>query len=315
MSRLLTLLAILLPAVLLAQEVGKPKRARLPKWDKFPSHIFFRDAFREGLVGNRPATLGGTPTSTTAPNNVATSTGVSSSTPRSKTWASLVSPTTLEDEVKALQIEVQKSVTTPGRFSSGGYQLVRRQFSELAVLFAVITEYDADVRWKKEAPLARDLFAKAAANAKVSSIQAFNEAKQRKFDLEELVRGGTLTSSRPTDTANDWEQIADRRPLMQRMKMGYEEGLSIWTANEKEFAANLPRAKREAELLRMMAVAMTKDGMEDAGDEDYDEYCRQLESTAGALLQAVREKDATAARKATSAMGQSCSACHEDYRG
>ena len=304
-------LLVLIASLTIAQEV-RPKRARLPKWDKFPAHIFFRDAFREGLVGDRPAVLGGTSSAKATTNPSASQTAPTAS---NQSWSGVVSATTLEDSIKALQIDLQKSVTTPGRFSSGGYRTVRRQFSELATLFAVISEYDKQVRWKEDAPLARDLFARAASNTKVSSIQAFNESKQRKFDLEELVRGGTLDSSRPVEEQNNWENIVDRSPLMQRLKTSHEERVAVWTSNEQEFTRNIDRTKREAELLRMFAVVMTKDGMEDAGDDDYENYCKQLKTAAGSLLQAVREKDANAARKASSDIGKSCSACHEDYRG
>lgn len=301
---------IVFAVLLSAAHAAKPKRAKLPKWDKFPSNIFFKDAFKEALVGKRPTTLGGrpkNPSSTQKPNPTESNDSVYS-------WSELASAQTLEDEVKALQIAVQKSVTTPGRFSGGGYQDVRRQYTELATLFAVIADYDAKVRWKKEAPLARDYFARAAANAKVTSIQAFNDAKLRKQDLEELVRGGTLTSTKAVTKKNDWSNICDRGPLMERFTGCYDEGLMVWTT-QSEFKKNKLNIKREAELLRLFAVVLTQEGMEDAGDEDYEAYCKQLGTAADKVLQAVQNDDATAAREATSAVGKSCAACHEDYRG
>ena len=214
-----------------------------------------------------------------------------------------------------LQIGLQQSVTTPGRFSGGGYREVRKQFSELAALFAVIQNYDGQVRWKQQAAQARDAFARAAANAKVTSSQAFNDAKQRKLDCEELVRGGTLASNKPASPENDWENICDRAPLMQKFTGSYDEGLLIWTSNASEFEKNLANVKREAELLKLFAKVLTQEGMEDAGDDDYEAYCSQLGNAADGVLQAVINKDAKAARTATSLVGKSCADCHEDYRG
>ena len=304
------LLSVLLASTASAQPAAKPKRAALPKWEKFPSDIFYKDAFKEGLIGPRPATLGGQ-TKSTYPDKP----NPDNDKPAGFAWTQVISPQTLEDEVKSLNLQVQKSVTTPGKFSGGGYQDVRRQFTELATLFAVIANYDGKVRWIDEAPHARDAFARAAANAKVTSIQAFNDAKQRKLDLEELVRGGTLNSNKPTIKENDWEKVCDRRPLMQRIETGYREGLEIWAGKASSFEANLAKVKREAELLKLFGVVLMREGMEDAGDDDYDAYCRQLIDAAEAMVRAAQDKDAVAAKKANGLINKSCVQCHDDYRG
>ena len=155
----------------------------------------------------------------------------------------------------------------------------------------------------------------AAANAKVTSTQAFNQAKLRKFDLEELVRGGTLVSSKKSEPDKDWSVICDRGPLMQRFTESFDEGLMIWTSSESEFTKNSANIVREAELLKLFAEILQRDGMEDAGDEDYDSYSQELSKASDAVLRAVRDKDAKAARVATSLVGKSCTQCHEDYRG
>lgn len=289
------------------QETEKPQRARLPKWETFPGHVFFKDAFKDGLIGPRPAQLGRSSTPAASP-------GTQEETATSFAWDRIVSAETLEDEVKRLQIAMQTSVTTPSRFRGGGYQQVRRQFTELATLFAVIREYEGNVRWKKQATLARDLFARAAANAKVTSIQAFNEAKQRKLDLEELVRGGTLAATTKAGMPNDWEHICDRAPLMERFAGCFDEGIAIWSANSKSFSQNRDSLKRETELLRLFSVVLTRPGMQDAGDDDYQAYCRQLGEAAEQLLRTIEANDAAAARKAASNVKKSCVECHEAFR-
>src|SRR5690606_23492973 len=62
-------------------------------------------------------------------------------------WSKLISPETLEDEVKAHKALVDESVNTPGPFKGGSNRDARVQFSTLAVLFAIIAEYDGRVRW------------------------------------------------------------------------------------------------------------------------------------------------------------------------
>ena len=103
-------------------------------------------------------------------------------------WSAIVSSTAIEDEIKALKLIVDADVTTPSAYASG-HKAGRRDFSMLAMLFAIAGEYDGEVRWKKDAPAARDLFARTAANSKVGTQQAYNEAKLRKQELQDLVGG------------------------------------------------------------------------------------------------------------------------------
>ena len=291
---------------LLAQ--SKPVRARLPSPESLKTDIFFQDAFAEGLRGARPAKLG----MSSAVN--ASRVAAKPEAPAGFQWSTVVSARTLEDEVKSLQIQLQQTITTPGKFSGGGYLKARSMFTELATLFSVIHQYDGKVRWKPDAALARDLFTRAAANTKTTSIQAFNEAKNRKFDLEELVRGGRLVSEKKAKSDGDWSLI-NRAALMQRFTQSYDEGLAIWTRNTDKVAEYKSDIERESELLMMLSRVLTQNGMEDGGDEDYATYSRKLEESANDVLEAVRANDPEAARLAASAIGQACTACHEDYKG
>ena len=306
-----TLLVLAKPISGQTTKSEKPRRARLPQSTAFPDDIFFKDAFREALVGSRPALLGRSRPAVVPSIKSARASLSDGSTYR---WSAIVSADTLEDEVKALQISVDALLTTPARFSSGGFREVRREFSELAMLFAVIGEYDGNVRWKEIAPVARDRFARAAANAKVSSLQAFNEAKQRKLDLQTLVRGGTLDGSTSTGPRAAWDRVCDRAPLMERLDMCYEQRLAPWMASVAEFKSKADDIRREAELLRLVAEVLTREGMEQADDDDYAAYCRQLGKAAQSVLDALQREDYQSVRRAETEIRRACDRCHEDYR-
>lgn len=316
MSRIAITSAFLI-AVLAHQgiaESNKPQRAKLPAAETLKSDIFFQDAFREALRGPRPSALGANRAtkSLASTNNEEKNNGTGKS--KGFAWSNLVSASSLEDAVKSIQIQTQKELTTPGKFRGGGYLEARRLFTELAVLFAVIQEYDRDVRWREYAALARDRFTRAAANTKTTSIQAYNESQKRKQDLEELVRGGSLVAERKVDDETDWSLI-NRAALMKRFTTSYDEGLAIWTANETSFEKHANDIRRESELLTMFARVLTQEGMEDGDDEDYVNYSRRLEKAASDMLTSIQDKDARSAGQAASAIGQACVACHEDYRG
>lgn len=283
------------------------------------SIIFFKDVFAEALQGERPAALseniqaptGGSPGSmggggTPAPNNAG----------GSSEWAKIISPTTIQDEVKRLNSQLLDTVQNVRKFNGGGFEDARRDYTELAMLFAIISKYNGDVRWKEDALVARDLFARAGFNSKVGTDNSFKEAKSRSRDLEELVRGTSIPvpDGPEADPQATWDAIADRPPLMQRLEIAFDQRVKKMTANESEFQSNIEDILHEAEIIAAIGHAMQKEGFEYYDDEDYVGYCQQMQDAALAVVQAVKDNNADAARKAAGDVGQACSACHESYR-
>jgi hypothetical protein len=219
----------------------------------------------------------------------------------------------LEDEVKAIKLKVDQAVTTPNRFRSQGYRACRRYFTTLAMLFAIIEEYDGDVRWKSAAPALRQAFARAAANCKTGSAQAYNEAKLRKLDLQDAVGGGAVNLPNAGPREN-WEGVCDRSPLMQRLESSLQEAMRPQTASQGEFQANLEDLFREAQLVAAIGRVLKQDRMMDAGDEDYDGFCDSMSDAANSLAEAIKSNSYEKATSAVGQIGQSCSACHELYR-
>src|SRR5690606_11712664 len=127
----------------------------------------------------------------------------------------IVSATTVEDMVKGHKLQVDQNVTTPTDFAGKGYKVASRDFSILAMLFAIAGEYDCDVRWKKDAPAARDVFARTAANAKVGTPQVYQEAKLRKEELADLLNGSSPYGGKESEVAAPWKDVCGRSPLMQ----------------------------------------------------------------------------------------------------
>lgn len=291
------------------------QRAKRPEFkDSDFEGVFFDDLFKEGLVGERPAQIApkqGSPTQT--PGNSGGGSNESSE-GGLYAWSEIIASTAIEDEIKAIKLSVERDVTTPTKFTSRGYKLARRHFSIAAMLFAVIAEYDGQVRWQKFAPHARDDFARSAANCKVGSQQAYAEAKVRKQDLQDLIGGGTIDTSGDADAKASWDKVADRSPLMQRIEMAHQGKLTPLLANEGEFKANKPTIMHEAYMVAIVAEVLKQEGMEDGDDEDYAGYSDNMKKAALDIINGVKNDDYETARKAAGVIGQSCSECHELYR-
>jgi hypothetical protein len=228
-------------------------------------------------------------------------------------WSKVISAQTIEDEVKAIKLATDKNITTPQDFAGRGYKEVRRDFSILAMLFAIVNEYDGDVRFKKDAAAARDIFARTASNAKAGNNNVYNEAKKRKDELLDLINGAALNEKAEAEE-NDWTKIADRGPLMQRLEAAQEKKLAKWTANGDAFAEEIEGVLREAEIIAAIATALTREGMEDGDDESYAGFANLMKRSALDVVAAVKSNNADQARAASGEIAKACSDCHDNFR-
>lgn len=301
---------------LAAQDKGKSaaKRVAPPKFKPAEvSQVFFDDVFAK-LQGERPASTTAAPTGAAAGGataNVAASAGGAAS---SGTWSKLISAQTIEDEIKAIKQEVDKNVSTPSDFAGRGHKVIRREFSILAMLFAVIGEYDADVRFKKDAPVAKEVFARTANNTKAGgNSNVFNEAKLRKADLDELLSGSSLQAT-ASGEAMEWSVIIDRGPLMQRLEAIYQEKIAKQLASKDEFTKNAEEILHDAEVVAVMGEVLTKEGMGDADDKTYAGFAHSMRDAATEIAGAVKGNNYDTARAAAGKIDKACSQCHEGYR-
>ncbi|MDP6466176.1 MAG: cytochrome c [Pirellulaceae bacterium] len=300
-----------LSLVVLAQnEKGKAKkRATPPKFGSEVSRIFFDDLFSR-LQGERPEKPGAVVV-TTAPTGG--SPGAASE-GASYAWSKMISAVTIEDEIKAIKLNVDKSVTTPSDFAGRGHKQVRRDFSILAAMFAIIGEFDDDVRWKKMGPAARDVFARTARNTKAGgNTNTYNEAKKRKADLQDLIGGASLQVEAEQADA-DWATVCDRGPLMQRLEVGFEGKMSAWISSKGEFEANAENVLHEAEITAVLSEILVKEGMDEWDDEDYVDLAKRMKEAAIEISSAVKLGNYDQARKASGEVKKACTDCHEIYR-
>lgn len=307
-----SLLAVALLATLAVDAAQRrvAEEAPPPKWDRRVLDLFFPDA-RERL-GPRDAA---------PPRQVARSESMPAAPSAPATgppsdrfaWSALVSREVLEDEVKNAVPLLLDEMRTATRFKSGGYQVARREYSMLAVVFGVIALYDGDVRWQTEAAGMRDLLARAGFNCKVASDSAYNEAKLRSDDLAQLVRGGTVDVPEG-EPSTEWPEFADRRPLMSRLEVAQRGRLDAWTASESEFSQHRDEVLHEAQILALLSQLIEHEDYEFGDDATYREYTAELREHALGIVEAARQGDAEMAREALGGVTKSCDNCHGDFR-
>lgn len=313
-TTLVLAMMVLTAAWALAQsKAPKTKRAAPPKFTK--TEPYFADAFKEALVGERPADLSKAGAVASSTSSTAASTAAVATLPASGSgWSRLISATTIEDAIKSLKLQVDKQITTPSDFAGKGHKLARRDYSLLAMLFGIAGEYDGDVRWKKDAPVARDAFARSAANFKVGTPQAFQEAKLRKDELSDLVGGSSPYAGKDADAKAPWAAVAGRAPLMQVLEAAWEPRLKAALADKGQFAAKSDAVLKDAELFAAIGEVLTKEGMPDADSDEYKVFSHRLRDSSQQILEAVKLKNYEQAASASAAISKACAECHESYR-
>jgi hypothetical protein len=299
-----------------SSESSSEKRAASPtKWDKRVLDTFFPDA-REALVGPRPAVLmsAGRVQAQNRGKPGATGDPQSAGPDATYGWSKLISADTLQDEVKALAPLLADDVKTQQAFLGGSNKKSRRTLSLLAALFAVISEYDGDVKWKDQAPTARDLFAKAGFNSKAATESTFRDAKMRSDDLATILRGETLKAPENQDPKNQWGKVANLAPLMSRLDTAQQNRIAPATSTASEFKKNAAQLTHEAEIVAALAEVIARPGMDNAEDEKFRGYAKTLEQSALDLRSAVSSGNYEQGRTAAGVMTKSCANCHAEFR-
>jgi hypothetical protein len=288
---------------------GKPQRRATPpppRWDKGTGGTFFDDAFSV-LEGPRPSFEAASgpaadPTRAAAPAAAA-----------GPPWSRLVSEGTLTDEIKDMRTEIVALAASPSDFKGGGHGRARTAFSSIALAFGVIAAYDQDVRWKKDAATARELFARVGFNCKVGTDQSFAETKARLDDLETMLDGGSPQGKPERDEDFAWSRLAGREPLMTRLETA-EATIAAGIASRRDFDRDIERIFHDAEIMAVIGEVIQQPDFEYHDDDTYRGHAAALRDAALKLREACSEKDYEAARAAAAALRTSCDDCHGDYR-
>ena len=289
------------------------RRAKAPatSWDKNTANTFYDDAFVD-LVGVRPD-FAVALVKTESGKGAGPGASAEPSAAGGFQWSTLVSEETLTDEVKDTKTTLDEVVTSQSAFKGGGYDKAREGFSVVALAFGVIAVYDKDIRWRKNAETARDLFARVGSNCKVGTDQSFAESKLRVADLETLLEGNAPDAKADREDDFRWSQVAGRPALMSRLEVA-DGILGAAIASKGDFDKAVERLLHDAEIVAVIGEVIRQPDYEYHDDDTYRGYAASMRDAAVRMRDAARKKDYDAARSALGELKKSCDSCHGDYR-
>lgn len=226
-------------------------------------------------------------------------------------WGPLIPGPVLEDEIKRLIGEARTETVAPGRFKSRGYRTVQRDFAMLGALFAVVADYQGDVRWKDQAPALRDRCVKAAEACAEGTDASFETASNEVAMLVDLLNATRLTlpnapSERP------WAEVIDTGQIMKRLGTAANQRLQPWSASDAELAANQYDALLEASVLATLGHILKDPSYLD--DAEWQKFSDELETAGKQAATAAQQGDAVGFKQHVAAALKSCENCHGKFR-
>jgi len=294
-------------------------RARKPdfsKASKETKRIYFDDILKEGLAGPLPALAGPGSKKLAGNSPQGTVTGpnpTSSVDSKSGPFTGLISPATVEGQVKRTVNELSKIITTPRKFRTD-YQKAHIAFTKLAVLFGVNEVMVQDVRWHSQAGKLRVSLAKTAASCRVGTAQAFQAAKQSLEDMRTVLSGSRASLPDVKEPLTQWDSVADRGPLMAWLEDLHQNKLRPYASGENAMKKNQEQVKENAELVAAISKILILPELDDFDDEDYQTHSKEMLSGAREIVSGIDASDYSSAIKGVNRIEKSCTSCHEDYR-
>ncbi len=304
-------LLVLLPVSHGQQRQRDEHRVARPDWSDTGefADVFFEDAFADALVGDRPPHLLPKPDADGVTSK--STSGSAGGDPSALVgWSSLVSVESLGNEVKAIGSRLAQLTTNKRRFLENKPD-ARIDLGILAIVLAILDDYDQTSRGKSRLAEVRGQI-EAARAAFQDNSQFYQSTRLASALVTDLIRGNLP----PSDTARavDWSEIADRGIIMARLETALHDRLAKAIASSAGKQPDLATLLHEAQVVAALGQVLSQNGLADAADETYVDYCRRLTSTATNFARQLDAVDPDQLTRSAQQLEQRCTDCHDEYR-
>ncbi len=297
--------------VALAQNMeSASSRTDVPDWSKIDtSEIFFEDVFRDAFDGQWPPELLADPESPIATESVV----AASRSKRQFAWSRAVSDELLIDEIKRINIELNRNTRTKSSFDRYGSDQARANLTILAVIFRVISEWDGEIRFQADSrQISRFLTDEI---RQMTAANSFEIARTVSAQLSDMVAGNHFAAvQHPEPAREDWQRYVDRSELMIRLESAIETNVDGGLQSAASMKAQQHDLCREVNLATALFGAMCRPGALDAEDWRYVEYCKSAARQTIHLRSAIAGNRLEEARHSLENLRQSCVDCHDQFR-
>jgi len=258
-----------------------------------------------------PATGDGSPEMVETPTTTA-GTDPPAVTASGDSWATLISETELDNEVKAIRNYLNENLQSVSNYNSA-MLMIPPKAATLGALAGVAMEHPNAVSWKDDAKYVRDL----AKQMNADTLRSGPKDQKRLLSLYESV-SDTLNRSRPAGLeeppeSDGFSEVSEMRLLMHRMeesekRMKTEAGTDSALASRKEMVAH------EAAMMATLAKIVTLPGYGYEDDDKFKGFALDVVKSALAIKAAAESNDFAAYELSLTKVTTTCSNCHSEYK-
>lgn len=302
------------PTARAQQTDAKEGRAPRPSWEhQDTSDVFFADAVQEAFGGQWPPEWIG-PMAAGESGAADAKAGRSGTAERKFDWSRAVDGELLVDEIKRLAMVLKQATRSNQTWIAYGGDKLQSDLATLSVLFGVIAEWEADIRFKSDAQSIGSLVSDAAGNVADAPGSARTIARSVSHSLQDLIEGNRITGLNSHQLPVDWGTTVDRTQLMGRLEEAIEQNLDGGLQSPNRMSSRRQELSREANLSTIIFGALTREGCKDADQPAYAAYCRSAARDSVALRRAIADNQFEKARSALIRIRRVCDECHEGFR-
>ena len=227
-------------------------------------------------------------------------------------WAKLLPADMLVAEVNSIRDRVGPKVANVADFNNS-YLEFPPYIATLGALAGIAAQHDGAISWKGNAKFIRDLAAAMASDNLSRGEKSFKQVSSPFIKVNMLIDGGKPADLPAAADETDFALAADFGNLMKRIEIG-QNALKNKGSGEPAFKQNTKDLDREGHVLAALAQVIASPDYGYGDDPKFQQYAADMIRGSLDAAAAAESGDYAKFDLAQSAIMQSCTACHGEYR-
>jgi hypothetical protein len=225
-------------------------------------------------------------------------------------WQKVAPIEQISEEISAVRNDLQQKLNTLATYNNS-WEMIGVDATELAALAGVVERHPADVSWKENAKVARELASQINSNAAKTGRTAYDATKAPYDSLVDLLSGNPPPEVEAEDQA-PFADFADRSVLMSRM----ESTLNNLKANintPEKLAESPAEIKRKLTVLATLASVVSTDSYDYTAEPQYQKFVQTFVNAAVMGRDAVDANNYEGFQSSLGELQKTCNDCHGKY--
>lgn len=229
-------------------------------------------------------------------------------------WASVIPLEDLQEETKALRLNLQKYLASVNVYNGNQQSgTILSDGTVLAAMAAIALVHPEKVSWKDHAAQIRDISVEMTKKAKGLGQKPFEETKKAFEKIDALLSGNPPPGLEEAAADIPFSEVISRRGVMKRLQAS-SDALRANFQTEATLTKGQDDAAHTATIVAALTKVIGTEGYPDADAPEYQNFAKGLIEANLTMAKAAKDKDFAAFSEANGKVGKFCSECHGAYQ-